>query len=101
MAQFDVYRNPHMGSQDVIPYLLNIQNDLLDDLNSRLVVPLVLDYRPIKHLNPVFVIEKRKVVMATQEMAATPLNELGEPVLSLAKYRTEILSAIDFLLLGF
>ena len=36
MARFDVYRNPE-GSG----YLLDVQADLLSDLNTRVVVPLI------------------------------------------------------------
>jgi toxin CcdB len=39
MARFDVYKNPgkHAGTT---PYLIDVQTDLLDGLDSRMVVPL-------------------------------------------------------------
>ncbi|CAA6816935.1 MAG: Unknown protein [uncultured Thiotrichaceae bacterium] len=40
MAQFDVYRNNNPASQEHIPYLLDVQSDLLDVLNTRVIVPL-------------------------------------------------------------
>lgn len=39
MARFDVYANPgHQAA--TTPYLLDVQSDLLDGLESRMVVPL-------------------------------------------------------------
>ena len=35
MAQFDVYENPNPASQKSIPYLLDVQTDLLDNLATR------------------------------------------------------------------
>jgi len=44
MARFDVYANP--GSHaNTTPYLLDVQSDLLDGLDSRMVIPL----RSLKH----------------------------------------------------
>lgn len=41
MAQFDVCRNANPASSRDIPYLLEVQSDLLDVLATRVVVPLV------------------------------------------------------------
>ena len=62
MAQFEVYENPNPQSRDDIPYLLDVQSDLLEPLATRVVVPLVLSSaagKPAKHLNPEFEIESR------------------------------------------
>ena len=42
MAQFDVYLNPNAATRKIIPYLLDVQADLLDTLSTRVVVPLIL-----------------------------------------------------------
>lgn len=39
MARFDVYANTG-GHADTTPYLLDVQSDLLDGLDSRVVIPL-------------------------------------------------------------
>ena len=39
MARFDVYANPG-GHAETTPYLLDVQSDLLDGLDSRMVIPL-------------------------------------------------------------
>ena len=40
MAQFDVYRNANPATRTRVPYLLDLQSDLLDPLGTRVVVPL-------------------------------------------------------------
>jgi toxin CcdB len=40
MAQFDVYPNPNPASRDRVPFVVNVQSDLLEQLPSRLVMPL-------------------------------------------------------------
>lgn len=39
MAQFDVFENPNKATNQAIPYLLDVQADLLDSLSTRVVVP--------------------------------------------------------------
>ena len=99
MARFDVYRNPE-GSG----YLLDVQADLLSDLNTRVVVPLIpaeLAPPPATRLNPVFSLEATRVVMVTQFLSAVPLAMLVTPVASLADRDAEILAALDMVLTGF
>lgn len=99
MARFDVYVNPEGAG-----YLLEVQADLFDNLNSRVVVPLMLlavAPMPARTLNPVFAIEGEEVVMVTQFMAAVPSSMLRGPVATLAHRHEEIVSAIDLLLQGF
>ena len=70
MAQFDVYLNPHLSTNKTIPYFLNVQSDLLDTLNTRVIVPLVRIEeisQPIKHLHLAFKIKGETVVMSTAE----------------------------------
>lgn len=98
MAQYSVYRNPDGG------YLLTVQADLLNHLNTRMVVPLLqIDAapKPAGTLNPVFQINGTSHVMVTQFMAAVPAAILKEPTGSLDAHRLEIVSAIDLLMQGF
>ncbi|TAN67806.1 MAG: hypothetical protein EPN17_10565 [Methylobacter sp.] len=37
MAQFMVYENQNQDSKQVYPYFVDVQNNLLETLNSRLV----------------------------------------------------------------
>ena len=101
MAQFDVYENLNPTSKKNIPYLLDIQNDLFKNLNSRVVVPLVLNMTPAKHLNPTFKIGNDAVVMSTAELASISINNIGNKICSLSKQRSTIIEAVDFLITGF
>lgn len=99
MARFDVHANP-----SGVGYLLVVQSELLDHLNTRMVVPLLPQEgapQPARILNPVFVIGAEPHVMATQFMAAVPVAILKSPVSSLDQGRAEIVAALDFLMQGF
>lgn len=104
MAQFDVYTNSSERSRRSIPYLLDVQSDLLDMLTTRVVVPLVTAEamgRPARHLNPSFAMEGRTVYLSTPELAGVPLQVLGDRVGSLADRRSDIIAALDFFCTGF
>ena len=91
MAQFDVYRNVNPASRTRIPYLLDVQSDLLDPLATRVVVPLckpeVLKGRLAERLNPVFEVEGRKVAMLTPELAGVSRKMLGDKIDNLSGER--------------
>ncbi len=102
MAQFDVYRNTNSATAGEIPYLLDVQTDLLDILKTRVIVPLEVcgDAKPAQTLTPVFDIENTLVMMSTPELAGIPARYLGEYVTSLASQRQEIMAALDLLFSG-
>lgn len=104
MAQFDVHRNTHAPSAGSFPFLLNVQSDLLSGLASRMVVPLakleVVGSKPIKDLNPLFIVEGESLVMLTQEMAGIGLKQLGPAVCNLADQRQDIVRALDIVFSG-
>ncbi|CAN5317372.1 CcdB family protein [soil metagenome] len=103
MAQFDVYRNPDSHSSLVVPYLLDIQSDLLSLYTTRVVVPLILAAKaekPIKHFNPQFTIERNIVMLVMAEITNVPRNWLKTKITSLQEHRYEILQAIDILISG-
>lgn len=103
MAGFQVYRSK-AASAETYPYLLDVQSELLAALDSRLVIPLTEESRfgkhLIKNLNPLVHIGKTSYVVLTQQMAAIPKGVLGEHIESAELVRTEVLSAIDFLITG-
>ncbi|MEN8148033.1 MAG: CcdB family protein [Campylobacterota bacterium] len=101
MAQFDVYKNTNEGSNERVPYVLDIQHDLLDNLSTRVVIPLVRDIKPLSHLNPIVEVSGMKVVLSTAEMASIPVAVLGEKVVSLAEFRQDIVGSVDFMITGF
>jgi toxin CcdB len=104
MAQFDVYENQNPESKESIPYLLDLQADLLENLSTRVVVPLVTVAamgKAAKYLNPQFKIKRTTVIMSTAELAGVDLHVLGNKVCSLREHRFEIIAALDFLFTGF
>ncbi len=103
MAQFDVYLNRNPATRKSIPYLLDVQADLLDTLATRVVVPLVLEEEmglAAKHLNPQFKIKGTSVVMSAAELAGVPNRLLGDKVASLKNKRDEIIAGLDLLFTG-
>lgn len=103
MAQFDVYRNTNPHTCKAIPYLLDLQTDLLDILKTRVVVPLELNSasKSVQRLTPIFEIENQTVCMSTPELAGIHTRYLGDYVGSLADKRAEIIAALDLLFSGF
>lgn len=99
MARYDVH--PHPSGRG---YLLDVQSDLLDQLNTRIMVPLMtVDTAPVpsRRLNPTFEIRSAPYIMVTQYMSAVPRSELRAPVTSLAHRDSQIADALDMLFLGF
>lgn len=99
---FTIYRNK--GNARDYPYLLNVQSDIIDELNTRMVIPLVplaaFIGRPAQRLNPVISVEGKKHLVLTQEMASVRLGQLGEEVTDVQESRQLIKDSIDFLLDG-
>jgi toxin CcdB len=98
MARFDIYPDPDGGG-----YLLDVQADLLDALNTRVVVPLMpadAAPTPAKRLNPVLTVQLGQYVMVTQFLSAVPVAVLPPPVGSLEAHDAAILDALDMLLTG-
>jgi len=105
MARFDVYRNSGVYVAE-IPYLLDVQSDLLQGLDTRIVVPLrrrtrFPDVALPANLIPVFEVEGVACLMETPKLASVPLRFLKTPVSSLAANQFEITAALDFLFQGF
>jgi toxin CcdB len=97
-----VYKNAG-NSQSYAPYLLDVQADMLSALETRIMVPLVraLEFgRRAGRLHPVFTVCGEEVVMATHLLAAIRSSGLGAAVDSLAAQRTDIIGALDVLLVG-
>lgn len=101
MAQFDIYENLNPKTNEEIPFLLDIQNDILKNLSTRVVVPLVLNMKPAKILNPQFQINDLTLTMSTAEMAGISTDALGSIVTSVEDKKYEIISAVDFMITGF
>ena len=83
---------------------MNVQADLLSDLTTRTVVPLLPEQaapKPISALNPIFEIGGKRHVMVTQAIASVPRQELKRAVASIAHEHDRVTRALDTLLVGF
>lgn len=104
MAQFSLYENENRSSNETYPYFVDVQNSLLCDLNSRLVIPLsphgTLNNTDAKNLCPVIHIDEGNFVLLTHQMTSVPISLLKTEVTSLESFRYEILNAIDMLISG-
>ena len=101
IAQFDVYKNENHLTNQKVPYLLDVQNDILKSLNTRVMIPLVRDLKGVQGLTKEFVINDEKVYLTTAQMGAVYIDELKEKVTSLKNEKDEIKNSIDFLIYGF
>lgn len=98
MARFDVYPHPDALARKSTPYLLDVQNEYIDSLESRIVIPLraaTLYKTRLRDLNPVFEILGKQVVLDTAAMAALPTRELIKSVANLQSHQEEIVAALD------
>jgi toxin CcdB len=104
MKQFTLYENENKNSKKAYPYFVDVQSDLLEELNSRIVIPLsahaALNNLNAKKLCPIIEIDEGVFVLLTHQMTSVPYSALKREVTSLENYRYEILGSIDLLLTG-
>jgi toxin CcdB len=100
MARFDVYA--HKATSLL---LLDVQADLLSDLKTRAVIPLVpyteAKREKVPSLVPVLTIRGKKHMMMTPDIASIKLSTLGKLVENIEPQRQAIIGAMDFLFQGF
>ncbi|AYG57698.1 CcdB family protein [Rhizobium jaguaris] len=99
MARFHVY-----GLKQSQTLALDLQSNLLERLNTRMMVPLLpMDdvSASITRLNPRFAINDRPYIMMTQLIGAVSLTEIGDLIIDLSPHSDQITAATDFLFQGF
>lgn len=105
MAQFSVYENLSPSTKARYPLLLDIQNQLFESLDTRLVIPLVplskYESAPINELMPIVTIRAKKYLALVPLQAGVHKKALGPLVAGVSAKRQGIISAIDFLITGF
>ncbi|WP_058914257.1 CcdB family protein [Entomohabitans teleogrylli] len=103
--QFTIYRNP--GRSTLYPLLIDVTSDIIDALNTRIVIPLLPlerypnpEVRPVR-LNPVLeLIDGKQYALMTHELASIPLKALGAEFCDGSVYRQTVKGALDFILDG-
>jgi toxin CcdB len=100
VARFDVYANPVAAERRQIPYFVDVQNEFIDALSTRVVIPLRSEPAfgtRARNLNPVLVVQGVNVVLDTAAVGAVPLAELRKRVASLSEQRALVQEALDTL----
>lgn len=82
--QYDICRNPDRASKRRVPYLVVLQADLLQLLDTVLVAPVVPE-RPsntIAKLNPVIEISGKRYRASMPDLAGVPRSRVGQVVVA-------------------
>lgn len=101
MAQLDVYKNPGSRTSKQAPYLVEIQGRFVDSLATCVVIPLVCKeyFIGATVLNPVIPVNGGEYLLSTAEITSVLRTMLGVPIASVQSHSSEIIAAIDRLLL--
>lgn len=102
MARFDVYKYESSS----VPLVVEVQADLLADLSTCIVLPLVSEKRASKELlqklKPVIKINGNSYILMTTDIGVLTRNSLGDVIANIEDdYRQTITEALDFLFQGF
>jgi toxin CcdB len=103
IRQFDVVTNPDPSETGFRPFLVNLQSDLVSQLISTVVAPLVprAQMRGAQHLNPIVTVNGEEFWLATHELFAMDRRILkGGAVTNLSNDRDAIIAALDFVFTG-
>jgi toxin CcdB len=99
MARFDIFRNPGKN-QLKVPYLLDVQSNVVSGLTTRVVIPL----RPLVELSavappadlfPTIMVNGVEYYLDTPQLGAILVRELKTKVGSALHQQSEILAALD------
>ena len=101
MAQFDVYINENLITNNRVPFLVDVQNDILKSLNTRVVIPLARNLKDVQGLTKELIINDEKLYLISSQIGAVHINELQQKVTSLENQKDEIKNSLDFLIYGF
>jgi len=103
VPQFSVHRNQHASTKARFPLLLDVQAGFLEDLATRVVIPLAPQTsksQKMDKLTPVVEVDGKHYVAVTPQLSSIAKKELGPIVADLAAERVDFISALDFLLTG-
>lgn len=104
MKQFDLYVNTDADTNKIYPYFVDVQNSLLDGLNTRVVIPLTpakaSKQRYPDNLCPAIEIRNKQYALLTHQITSVSRSFLKKKEGSLLSSRNEIVAALDFLITG-
>ncbi|MFP2470323.1 CcdB family protein [Pseudescherichia vulneris] len=101
--QFTVYHNPNKSV--VYPFLLDVQSDIIDDLDKRMMIPLSPVEKfsgkwPERIMPIIHLIDGNDYFAIVIEMVGVPKRGIGGEFCTAMSYRNEVKAAIDFMLDG-
>jgi toxin CcdB len=100
LARFEVFANPSVLERKHTPYVLDVQNNHLQPLDSRVVIPLRSTRsfpKPAHSLNPIVIVRGERLVLDTASLAPVPLAMLKRPLEKADASSADILDALDTL----
>jgi toxin CcdB len=104
MTQYCIHKNARADEAKVIPYLLDVQSNLLKRLSTCVAIPLkkksAVNEQTMTNLNPTLLIKGEAYILQTQLLAAIPRAQLGEIVQNCSDQSHIITNAIDAVLSG-
>ena len=104
MAQFDVFQNPSKTTRKHYPYVVDIQNPVISDIATRIVIPLGImsmfkgEYMSKLTLEIEF--DDQKYILLTPQLASIPSKHLKNPVGTIKHLRDDIIASLDFAITG-
>lgn len=104
MAQFDVYENLNKQTRNAYPYILDMQHSLIEDIATRIVVPLgnVKKFRneELKGLTPKVEFEGENLLVLMPQLTSMPTKALRDPIGTLSHLRDVLIAALDLAITG-
>jgi toxin CcdB len=99
MARFDIYDNPGRNKAN-IPYLVEVQSNVISGLATRIVIPLrqLAGFAKLtlpSDLFPIVAVDGTDYFLDTPQLGAIPSSELKSRIGSAQDYRLEIQAALD------
>lgn len=104
MSQFDVYANPSKKTKKLFPYLVDIQNQIISELATRIVVPLgradAFKNEYMTKLTLELDFNDEKLLLLTPQIASIPSKLIKTPIGTVEHLRDDIISTLDFAITG-
>ena len=98
-----VHANLNPQSRSTIPWLLDVQDDLLSGLATRVVVPLYRQQSAtpsLTRLTPLLDFQGEAYVAMVPELAGVAVRDLGPSAGAVPQHRGQVTAALDLLFTG-
>ena len=104
MGQFSVHSNSDPATQEHFPLFVDIQDDLLSFMATRVVIPLTPcerhDYDIIPMLAPTITVEAKRYLLLAPQLMHLKASQLGPIVTQLEAERHDVLRSVEMIFRG-